>query len=118
MTLMQQPDEFETLATAAFHGERVAARRLATRAHLPEAQALHQILTLAASQGGLADLAALLNVRAQARQLDGDRRAARRAQQADQLAQRKAQLAPPLDRWRGWFDGSACLLYTSPSPRD
>mgnify|MGYP001027870010 CR=1 FL=1 len=107
MTSMQQPDEFETLATAAFHGERVAARRLATRAHFTEVQALHQILTLAADQGGLADLAALLAVRAQARQLDEDRRAARRAQQADQLAQRRAQRAPPQDRWRGWFDGSA-----------
>ena len=79
---MQQPDAmFETLATAAFHGERVAARRLATRAHLTEAQALHQVLTLAASQGGLTDLAALLAVRAQARQMDEDRRAARRTQQ-------------------------------------
>lgn len=98
---------FDTLATAAFHGERVAARRLATRAQITEAQALAQILAQAAATAGLIDLPALLAARAAARQLDQDRRAGRRARQADRLAQRKAQLAPPPDRWRGWFDGSA-----------
>ena len=98
---------FDTLATAAFHGERVAARRLATRAQLSEAQALLQVLTQAAATAGLTDLAALLAVRASAKQRDADRRAGRRAEQAARLAQRQAQLAPPPDRWRGWFDGSA-----------
>lgn len=101
---MRDPVSFDTLATAAFHGERVAARRLAARAQLDEAAALHQVLTQAA---GAAGLTALLADRARARQLDADRRAARRAQQALQLKQRQANKAPPEDGWRGWFDGSA-----------
>jgi ribonuclease HI len=95
---------FETLATAAFHGERVAARRLAARTQLDEATALHQIMTLAAGPGGLT---VLLADRARARQLDADRRTARRAQQALQRQQRQQNKAPPATGWRGWFDGSA-----------
>ncbi|MDR7049400.1 ribonuclease HI [Duganella sp. 3397] len=104
-----QPTEplFDTLATAAFHGERVAARRLATRSQRSEAQALLEVLTQAAATAGLADLSALLAARGVAKQIDADRRAGRRAEQAARLAHRKAQLAPPSDRWRGWFDGSA-----------
>ena len=100
-----QPTEplFDTLATAAFHGERVAARRLATRSQQSEAQALLEVLTQAAAAAGLADLSALLAARGVAKQIDADRRAGRRAEQAARLAHKKAQLAPPSDRWRGWF---------------
>ena len=101
---MSDPLLFDTLATAAFHGERVAARRLAARLQLDEAAALHQVLTQVA---GAAGLTTLLATRAHARQLDADRRAARRAQQALQLKQRQENKAPPEHGWRGWFDGSA-----------
>jgi len=95
---------FEMLATAAFHGEHVAARRLAARTHVDEATALHQVLTQAAGPAGLT---ALLADRAQARQQDADRRAARVAQQAARRQHLRAKKAPPADGWRGWFDGSA-----------
>ncbi|KQQ40243.1 RNase HI-like protein [Duganella sp. Leaf126] len=105
MTNIDPP--FEMLATAAYHGERVAARRLAARSHITMSQALAQVLTTAASRDGLADLSELLAVRAQARQREEERRTSRRAQQAHELALRQAQKTPPPDRWRGWFDGSA-----------
>jgi ribonuclease HI len=97
-------NEFEVLATAAYKGERVAARRLAARAQLTEAQALLQVLTLAA---GALGLAALLAERERLRMLDQDRRLARHGEKARQLALRQARLQPSADTWRGWFDGSA-----------
>jgi len=96
--------EFDTLATAAFKGERVAARRLVARMQLTEAQALLQVLTLAA---GAAGLARLLAEREQLRLRDEERRLARQAQAAHKLALRKASLQPSAAAWRGWFDGSA-----------
>jgi len=95
--------EFDTLATAAFKGERVAARRLVARMQLTEAQALLQVLTLAAGAAGLAQL---LAGREQLRLRDEERRLARQAHAAHRLAQRKASLQPSA-AWRGWFDGSA-----------
>ncbi|MYM31212.1 reverse transcriptase-like protein [Duganella sp. CY15W] len=96
--------EFEMLATAAYKGERVAARRLAVRDQLSEAQALLQVLTLAA---GALGLARLLAEREQLRQRDEERRLARQAAAAHKLALRKASLQPLATAWRGWFDGSA-----------
>lgn len=96
--------EFDTLATAAFKGERVAARRLAARQQLTELQALLQVLTLAA---GVAGLAQLLAEREQLRQRDEQRRTARQADAARKLALRHAGLRPAATGWRGWFDGSA-----------
>jgi ribonuclease HI len=95
--------EFDTLATAAFKGERVAARRLAARLQLTEAQALLQVLTWAAGTAGLAQL---LAEREQLRLRDQERRSARQAHAAHKLALRKASLQPSA-AWRGWFDGSA-----------
>jgi ribonuclease HI len=95
--------EFETLATAAFKGERVAARRLAARMQFTEAQALLQVLTLAAGAAGLEQL---LAARATERQLDAQRRLAKQENAARKLAQRKAGMQPTA-AWRGWFDGSA-----------
>lgn len=95
--------EFETLATAAFKGERVAARRLAARTQVSEAQALLQILTLAAGTPGLTRL---LADRQALRQRDEERRTERQAHAAHKLAQRKAGMQPTA-AWRGWFDGSA-----------
>jgi ribonuclease HI len=96
--------EFDTLATAAFKGERVAARRLVARMQLSEAQALLQVLTLAAGAAGLAQL---LAERGQLRMRDEERRLARQAHAAHKLALRKASLQPSATAWRGWFDGSA-----------
>jgi ribonuclease HI len=90
--------------TAAYKGERVAARRLAVRDQLSEAQALLQVLTLAA---GALGLARLLAEREQLRQRDEERRLARQAAAAHKLALRKASLQPLATAWRGWFDGSA-----------
>ncbi|NYE60545.1 ribonuclease HI [Duganella sp. 1224] len=95
---------FDTLATAAYKGERVAARRLAARMQLSEAQALLQVLTLAAGAPGLAHL---LAERESLRQRDVARRQARQAAGAHKLALRKAGLQPSDAAWRGWFDGSA-----------
>ncbi|MBV7534289.1 ribonuclease HI family protein [Duganella sp. sic0402] len=95
--------QFETLATAAFKGERVAARRLAARSQLDEAQALLQVLTLAAGAMGLAQMLAerdQLRLRVEARRLE------RQTNAAHKLAQRKAGMQTTA-AWRGWFDGSA-----------
>lgn len=95
--------EFDALATAAFKGERVAARRLVARTHVTEAQALLQVLTLAAGAAGLAQL---LSQREQLRSRDEERRLARQANAARKLALRKAGTQSTA-AWRGWFDGSA-----------
>ncbi|USX24745.1 reverse transcriptase-like protein [Oxalobacteraceae bacterium OTU3CINTB1] len=95
---------FEQLATAAYKGERVAARRLAARMRLTEADALRQVLTGVA---GVAGLPRLLDERAQARQRDASLRAARTREKAQKEAHRLARMQPAGDAWRGWFDGSA-----------
>ncbi|MCU6498510.1 ribonuclease HI family protein [Rugamonas sp. A1-17] len=96
--------EFEVLATAAYKGERVAARRLAARSNVSEAQALHQVLTQAAGAQGLQ---LLLAGRAASRLREQERRSARTAEKARLLEQRTARMRPATDGWRGWFDGSA-----------
>ena len=95
---------FEELATAAYKGERVAARRLAARMRLTEADALRHVLTGVA---GLAGLPRLLDERAQARRGDALRRDARMQEKAQREAVRMARMQAPADAWRGWFDGSA-----------
>ncbi|MES2164004.1 MAG: ribonuclease HI family protein [Pseudomonadota bacterium] len=96
--------DFEVLATAAYKGERVAARRLAARSQVSEAQALHQVLTQVA---GVRGLAPLLAERGALRQRDQELRSAKLAEKARQLEQRAARMRPATDGWRGWFDGSA-----------
>ena len=95
---------FEELATAANKGERVAARRLATRMRLTEAEALYQVLVGAAGSGGLPQL---ILERAQVRSIDEQRRAAKLRDKAQREVLRKARMQAPDDGWRGWFDGSA-----------
>ena len=92
---------FEELATAAYKGERVAARRLATRMRLTEADALYQVLV------GAAGLPQLILERAQARLIDEQRRAAKVRDKVQREILRKARMQAPADGWRGWFDGSA-----------
>lgn len=96
--------EFEVLATAAYKGERVAARRLAARSNVSEAAALHQVLVQAA---GSQSLPQLLAERETLRLRDEERRSARIAEKARLLEQRAARMRPTADGWRGWFDGSA-----------
>lgn len=96
--------EFDQLATAAYKGERVASRRLATRTGMSELDALRQTLNQAAGAQGLP---ALLAARAQLRAHELARRADRlHAQQARQALRRTA-AQPPAGAWRAWFDGSA-----------
>ncbi|MFM9436979.1 ribonuclease HI [Janthinobacterium sp. CG_23.3] len=95
---------FEQLSAAAHHGERVRARRLAKSSAIPEAQALRRTLEQVAGAPGLP---ALLAARAQAREADAGRRAAKRRQQADKLASKQAGNAAPATAWQAWFDGSA-----------
>jgi len=95
---------FDVLATAAYKGERVAARRLASRLKITEADALHRVLTLAAGAQGLPQL---LTGREQLRVRDDARRLAKTEEKAQQLALRKARMQPEAGAWRGWFDGSA-----------
>ncbi|SEO07575.1 ribonuclease HI [Duganella sp. CF517] len=95
---------FEALATAAYKGERAAARRLAARMRLTEDDALRQVLTGVA---GLAGLDRLLDERARARSRDESLRAAKTQEKARREALRLARTQPPGDAWRGWFDGSA-----------
>ena len=100
---MRDP-QFDQLATAAYKGERVAARRLALRQQVSEAEALLQVMTQAAGALGLQQL---LAEREQLRRRDEERRNARIIFREQQQALRKARMQPPSTAWRGWFDGSA-----------
>jgi ribonuclease HI len=92
----------------AFHNERVAARRQARAQGVSEADALAAVLAQAAARAGLASVDALLVRRAQARDMDGQRRAAKAAQrQAERDARAARHEAGAGDGWRAWFDGSA-----------
>lgn len=96
--------EYEELAAAAYHTERVLARRLSIKAGLTPDEALVQVLTQAAGAQGLA---ALLEERAQAQALDAARRAAKAREKSDRLALRRAREPAPAGAWLAWFDGSA-----------
>ena len=96
--------EFTDLCAAAYHGERVASRRLAARTGISEAEALQRTLEQVAGNGGLA---ALLAERA-GQQADMARRQAARADRKHQnAALRAARHDGAPTPWRAWFDGSA-----------
>lgn len=95
---------FDILATAAYKGERVAARRLAARLRITEADALGQHLTQIAGALGLPHL---LAERERLRLRDEQRRTARSEEKLHQQALRKARLQTSTTSWHGWFDGSA-----------
>lgn len=97
-------------APAAYHNERVAARRLARSQGIPEAEALQAVLAQAAVRGGFADIASLLAHRMQLQRQDEQRRAAKAAQRQAQRLARQARREPGAAAgagWRAWFDGSA-----------
>lgn len=96
--------EYAELSAAAYHKERVLARRLAGKAGLTPSVALAQVLTQAAGAQGLA---ALLEERAQAQAHDAARRAAKAQEKFDRRALKQARGQAPAGAWQAWFDGSA-----------
>lgn len=103
------PDLSASLADAAVHNERVAARRMAAREGLDEAEALMRVMTQSATAQGLAGLADLLAARAKLKRDDAERRAAKLAARGEKVAGIKARArpAPQPGAWQAWFDGSA-----------
>ena len=99
-----QPDLKSDLASAAYQRERTASRRLAKSAGITEMEALLRVLEQAAGPAGLP---ALLLARAQQRDADLARRAARVQERAGKLAAKQASRQPPPGAWSAWFDGSA-----------
>lgn len=92
------------LYALAFHGERVASRRLAARESLSAEAALRQVLEQAAGARGLAALLAERRTLQLAGQVRSEARA---AQRAHTKAERLARHDGPASAWRAWFDGSA-----------
>ncbi|SFU51293.1 reverse transcriptase-like protein [Pseudoduganella namucuonensis] len=100
--------DLPALASAAFHNERVAARRLAKTAGITETEALRATLERAAAQAGWADVAALLEARARLRLDELARRADKARARAEAKARRlRARSDAVPGAWRAWFDGSA-----------
>ena len=94
----------EDWADAAYHGERVASRRLARHSGLSELAAL--LLTLE-RVAGPAGLAALLDNRRHLRAAQAQRLAEKSAARTVRMERREAARQPPAGAWSGWFDGSA-----------
>lgn len=92
------------LIALAFHGERVASRRLAKRDAISDAAALRNILTQAAGTAGLDVLLASRRALALAAGQRADQRAQRKGAAR---AARVARHDGPPNPWRAWFDGSA-----------
>jgi len=112
MTTSPSPDTLAALIGAAYHNERVAARRMAAGEGVDEAEALRRVMAQsAAAQGlaGLAGLADLLAARARLKQDEAERRAAKLAARSEKVAAMKARArpAPQPGAWQAWFDGSA-----------
>ena len=96
--------EFSDLCAIAFHGERVAGRRLAARSGVTEEAALRTTLEQAAGPAGLTALAAARR----ALQAAGQERALSRQTTKTRVnAARAARHDGAATPWRGWFDGSA-----------
>lgn len=96
--------EFEEHCAAAYRKERAISRRLARNAALSEPAALKQVLEKVA---GTAPLCELISVRKLAKLDAAAKLALRQRQQADLLAQKKAEKLPDSCAWLAWFDGSA-----------
>jgi ribonuclease HI len=96
--------EFERMAQAAYHRERVASRRLARSTGITEHEALRQTMQTSAGQG---TLAALLQERESAALASAARTSERRASQLQAHQLRQARHDGVLTPWRAWFDGSA-----------
>jgi ribonuclease HI len=109
MTTSPSPDTLAALIGAAFHNERVAARRMAAREGVDEAEALRRVMAQSATAQGLAGLADLLAARARLKRDEAERRAAKLAARSEKVAAMKAraQPAPQPGAWQAWFDGSA-----------
>lgn len=95
---------FDQLTSAAYKGERLAARRLAAREGVAEETALRQVMEQAA---GAAGVAALIAERAALREALAAHASARNERKAQALAIRQRRHDGPQTPWRAWFDGSA-----------
>ncbi|MDP3841404.1 MAG: ribonuclease HI family protein [Oxalobacteraceae bacterium] len=96
--------EFAEHCAAAYQKERAISRRLARNTALSEPAALKQVLEKVA---GSAPLCELISERKLARLEAAAKLALRQRQQADLLAQKKAEKLPDCSAWLAWFDGSA-----------
>lgn len=96
--------EFDALCDIAFHGERVAGRRLAQRTGVTEEAALRATLEQAA---GVAGLPALCDERRAQKAEMASRSTMRAAEKARANARRAERHDGAATPWRGWFDGSA-----------
>ena len=96
--------DFIELCAVAYHGERVASRRLARREGISEADAL--LATLEAAAGASA-LPALIEQRLAVQATAAQSALARTNQKSLALAAKMARHNGPPTRWRAWFDGSA-----------
>jgi ribonuclease HI len=97
-------NDFEELCALAFHGERVASRRVALRTGVTEEAALRATLERSAGPAGLA---LLCDQRRQAKADTAARAGARAARKESANALRAARHDGAATPWRGWFDGSA-----------
>lgn len=95
---------FERLAQAAYHRERVAARRLARINGITEHAALILSMEASAAERALIDL---VQERELAAQANAARTSERRASQAAAHQRQKNRHDGVLTPWRAWFDGSA-----------
>lgn len=98
---------FEQLTDAAYHPERVTARRLARSAGISLHAALMATLENVAARQGLPHLQPLLQMRAQAKQQAQAALAAKAEHKRAALALKKNSQAPAATAWLAWFDGSA-----------
>ena len=96
--------DFTELCTVAYHGERVASRRVARREGISEAAALLATLEGAAGASGLRSL---IEQRKAARAAAAQLALARTNQKNLALAAKMARHDGPPTCWRAWFDGSA-----------
>lgn len=99
---------FEQLCAVAYKKERVLGRRLAKSMQLSEEEALKQILTKAANNRSLKHL---MSERLQTIENSAAKVSARKQQQADAFAKRRASKQPDPSAWLAWFDGA-----TRPNP--
>lgn len=96
-------NDLDILQAAAYKTELAAARQLAARTGVAEAEALQQILTRSAGRAGLDRL---LSERQALRQ-HADQQATRRLASVAATRQRGAGAGAGDSAWRAWFDGSA-----------
>lgn len=95
---------YAELVSAAYHREKVAARRSAAQTALSYEEALCQVLSDVAAPRSMAELVAERRL-AMTQQISRDHH--RKQQQADTRQRKQSMREPRVGQWHGWFDGSA-----------